>query len=76
MKKRRDQIEEYLRKDRNYKANLPLVMYQGCVLTEDMVMSGTLEVRSEIDQCNNGAILVIRKIAYLCIKCYIDISQF
>ena len=62
MKKRRDQIEEYLRKDRNYKANLPLVMYQGCVLTEDMVMSGTLEVRSEIDQCNNGIISVIRKV--------------
>ena len=33
-----------MRKDKNFKANLPLVKYGGCVLTEDMVLSGTMEV--------------------------------
>lgn len=41
---RRKKIEGYLPDDKSYKANLPLVKYRGCILPEDMVMSGTMEV--------------------------------
>ena len=37
-------IEEYLPKDSGYHTKFPLVRYRGCVLPEDMVMSGTMEV--------------------------------
>ena len=41
---RRMSIEEYLPKDSGYHTKFPLVRYRGCVLPEDMVMSGTMEV--------------------------------
>ena len=52
-KKKRDllkkDISEYLPKDSGYQANFPLVRYLDCVLPEDMIMSGTMEVKQPID---------------------------
>ena len=38
------EIEEWLPKDKSYKTNFPLVKYHGCILPEDMPMSGVMEV--------------------------------
>ena len=52
-KKKRDwlkkDISEYLPKDNGYQANFPLVRYLDCVLPEDMIMSGTMEVKQLLD---------------------------
>ena len=54
-KKKRDllkkDISEYLPKDSGYHANFPLVRYLDCVLPEDMIMSGTMEVKQLLDLC-------------------------
>ena len=41
---RKKEITEHLPKDPGYNANFPLVRYHDCILPEDMILSGTMEV--------------------------------